>query len=45
MWLILVIDMTKLYEALVLKNKLIEDNKLKNKRYLTAGDNLTINLN
>lgn len=27
------------------KNKLIQDNNLKNKKYLTAGDNLTINLN
>ena len=27
------------------KKNLIEDNNLKNKKYLTAGDNLEINLN
>ena len=29
----------------VSKDKLIKDNKLKNKKYLTAGDNLIINQN
>ena len=27
------------------KENLIKDNKLKNRKYLTAGDNLIINLN